>query len=281
MCVLEVFVMNQKYYKPIIKDGDHLVKSKSNPNRVRGLTRDENNQNPDIIEWEEVEIDDSYDYSYNPDSYNQQFSNNTQELSEEDLERIAAGLAVIIVGGAWLIGDVIVPWWKAKAWPWLCDRGHDIKKLMSKKKNNDKLDVKEDTRIKTIQLESVSDQIDKTFESCCYDMSVEEAEKHIMNIINHMIGLANEIRIMSNARIKAESETEEIYIERQKASEHFLAEKVAHNLNRLLADKNLCLDISTAKEVFSLTGGGIRLNGEYVPVEVEKIESVLLSTNEN
>lgn len=271
--------MEKKYYKPIIKDGDHLVKSKSNPNRVRGLTRDKNNQNPDIIEWEEVEVDDLYDYSYNPDSYNQQCSNNAQELSEEDLERIATGIAVIVVGGAWLIGDVIIPWWKAKAWPWLCVRGRDIKKLMSKKKNADNFYSKEETCIQTIQLESVSDQIDKTFESCCYDMSVEEAEKHIMNIINHMIGLANEIRIMSNVRIREESETEIIYIERQKAAEHFLAEKVAHNLNRLLADEKLCLDIPTSKEVFSLTGGGIRLNGEYVPVEVERIKDALLSVN--
>lgn len=51
--------MGEKVYKPIVKDGDHLIRSKDNPDRVRGLTRDENNQNPDIIEWEE------YDYHKN------------------------------------------------------------------------------------------------------------------------------------------------------------------------------------------------------------------------
>lgn len=45
--------MGEKVYKPIVKDGNHLIRSKDNPNRVRRLTRDENNQNPDIIEWEE------------------------------------------------------------------------------------------------------------------------------------------------------------------------------------------------------------------------------------
>ena len=45
--------MGEKVYKPIVKDGDHLIRSKDNPDRVRGLTRDENNQNPDIIEWED------------------------------------------------------------------------------------------------------------------------------------------------------------------------------------------------------------------------------------
>lgn len=269
--------MSQKYYRPIIKEGDHLVKSKSNPNRVRGLSRDENNQNQDIIEWEEVEIDEPYDYSYNPDSYNQQKANNSQELSEEDLELIAAGIVAIVIGGKWLIGDIVVPWWKSTAWPWLCDRGRDIKSLFSKNKKEGISVANEDTGINTIQPEIVSEQIDKTFESCCIDMSYEEAECHIMNIINHMIGLANEIRIMSNARIKDESETEEIYLARQKESERFLAEKLAYNLNRLLADEHLRLDVTSSKEVFSLTGGGIRLNGEYVPVEVRKIEDAILA----
>lgn len=47
--------MKDKYYKPVIKDNEHLVKSHNNPDRVRGLSRDENNKNQNIIEWEEVE----------------------------------------------------------------------------------------------------------------------------------------------------------------------------------------------------------------------------------
>ena len=50
-----------KYYKPIIKEGDHLVRSKNNPKRYRGQSRDANNKNPDIVEWEEVEIDNDSD----------------------------------------------------------------------------------------------------------------------------------------------------------------------------------------------------------------------------
>lgn len=29
--------MGEKVYKPIVKDGDHLIRSKDNPDRVRGL----------------------------------------------------------------------------------------------------------------------------------------------------------------------------------------------------------------------------------------------------
>ena len=36
--------MSEKYYKPILKDGDHLVRSSKNPDRVRGQSRDANNK---------------------------------------------------------------------------------------------------------------------------------------------------------------------------------------------------------------------------------------------
>lgn len=55
--------MSEKHYRPIIKDGDHLVQSKKNFNRVIGQTRNAENKNPDIIEWEEVE---DTDYKYEP-----------------------------------------------------------------------------------------------------------------------------------------------------------------------------------------------------------------------
>ena len=53
--------MSEKHYRPIIKDGDHLVQSKKNSNRVIGQTRDAESKNPDIIEWEEIE-DVGYEY---------------------------------------------------------------------------------------------------------------------------------------------------------------------------------------------------------------------------
>ena len=49
--------MEKKYYRPILKEGDHLVHSSQNPARVRGQSRDANNKNPDIVEWEEIDVD--------------------------------------------------------------------------------------------------------------------------------------------------------------------------------------------------------------------------------
>ena len=49
--------MGEKVYRPILDDDEHLLHSSENPDRVRGLSRDGNNENPNIPEWEEVDLD--------------------------------------------------------------------------------------------------------------------------------------------------------------------------------------------------------------------------------
>ena len=106
-------------------------------------------------------------------------------------------------------------------------------------------------------------------------MDEEEAKAHMMRLVYHMLGVVNEIRIISNARIRKDCETEELCIERQKEAEKFLSEKVATGLDQFLSNENLRLDLNTSRELFSLTGGGVRLNGEYVPVQAIKIDEAL------
>ena len=50
---------------------------------------------------------------------------------------------------------------------------------------------------------------------------------------------------------------------------------MAAGLNQLLSNKKLHLDLNTSRELFSLTGGGVRINGEYVPVQAIKIDEAL------
>ena len=113
--------MGEKIYKPIVKDGDHLIRSKDNPDRVRGLTRDENNQNPDIIEWEEYDVDDLQSDDYAPYPYEEQRVQLTPE-QEEFAQQIGEALGAAIVAG----GNT--------AWPWVKAKGHDIKKAVGGKK---------------------------------------------------------------------------------------------------------------------------------------------------
>ena len=95
--------MSEKYYKPILKDGDHLVRSSKNPDRVRGQSRDANNKNPDIVEWEEVETPDYNDYEPIPYEDRQvQLSPEGERLAQEIGEALAAGTI-------WVLGNVVAP----------------------------------------------------------------------------------------------------------------------------------------------------------------------------
>lgn len=271
--------MGEKVYKPIVKDGDHLIHSKDNPDRVRGLTRDENNQNPDIIEWEEYDVDDLRSDDYDPYPYEERRVQLTPE-QEEFAQQVGEALgAAIVAGGILLFREVISPWWKNTAWPWVKEKGRSIKNTVSgKKEQKSTTATKAETKKETApdrRLAEASSQIDQAFEQFYFDMDEEEAKAHMMRLVYHMLGVVNEIRIISNARIRKDCKSEELCIERQKEAEKFLSEKVAFGLDQLLSNKNLRLDLNTSRELFSLTGGGVRLNGEYVPVQPMKIEEVL------
>lgn len=107
--------MGEKVYRPILGEGEHLLSSTDNPGRVRGLSRDENNQNPGIPEFEEYDTDD--------------FRNDSDAQVDDDSAReISELLAMIAVaGGTWIFSNYVLPWWKETAWPWTKEKVRDIK----------------------------------------------------------------------------------------------------------------------------------------------------------
>lgn len=260
--------MGEKVYRPIVKNGDHLIHSKDNPDRVRGLTRDANNQNPDIIEWEECDLDDLRSNDYDPRPYEEEHSQPT--LGQEVIGGYAEEIGRVLA-------DYTIELWKNKTWPWIKKKGHGIKSAVTDKKaqKSTKTSTAKDKKTTAPDklLAEVSTQIDKAFEP--FYMNEEEARIHMMRLIYHMLGVVNEIRIISNTRICKDCESEALCIERQKEAEKFLSERVALCLDQLLSNESLQLDLNTSRELFSLTGGGVRLNGEYVPVQAMKIDEAL------
>ena len=270
--------MGEKLYRPILKDGDRLVQSTKNPDRVRGQSRDANNKNPDLIEWEPVEVEEQSDYEPIPYEERQvQLTPEEERLAREIGEALAAGTV-------WLIGNVVVPWWKKSAWPWVKGKFRDTVSIIKGETQIKAAQiVTEDKKqaakksVNASQLSSVSSQIDSAFEQFQFDMDENEAKEHMLKSLFHLLEIANEIRIMSNSQIKRECESEEQYLERVKASESYLTERVASNIDKLLSDDKLCIDVKTSKELFGLMGGGIRINGEYVPVELTKVHEAILA----
>ena len=213
--------MGRKLYKPILKDGYHLVNSSENSNRVRGQARDKENKNPDIVEWEAVDA----------------------VSSKEMGEALAVAIIAAVAAGAglyYVINNKVVPWWKITALPWIKRR---------------------------------SDYVTSFF----IDINETEVKQHRLKIIFHMLEIANEIRIISNAKIRRDNENEEDLRCRINASEKFLANIVAYNLDRLLSDPKIDLNEKTSKRLFDLFGGGLITNGEYIPVEAKKVHDAILA----
>lgn len=272
--------MGEKVYRPILKDGDHLANSTSNPDRKRGVSFDDNNKNPDIPEWEELDLDELYDEN---NYYQPRYEMERTELPPEAQAAAEAIGEAVAAGIIYAVENYAVPWIRNTAWP-------GIKRAFSKKKGPKKYTTKaeeilaeKNTKIFTVdfaddqQLPGVSDKIDRAFETFNFEMSVEEAQEHMMKMIYHMLGLANEIRILSNSTIKSKCESDEEYIERRAAFERYLTENMARNIDALLADDRLTLGVDTSRELFSLFNGGVNMNGEYVPVQLNKVHKAICS----
>ena len=270
--------MGEKLYRPIIKDGDHLVRSSKNPDRVRGQSRDSEDKNPDIVEWEEVEVNDYSDYEPIP------YEERQVQLSPEE-ERLAQAIGEALAAGTLLLlKEVVAPWWKRTAWPWIKEKGRNaFDTIRGKRKTKAEYILEksnQDTKKQSFQIEAVSAQIDQAFEQVYIDMDPEEAKKHLMKIVFHMLEIANEIRIMSNAQIRRSGESEREFAERIETTEKYLTEKVANNIDKLLIEQTPCLDMKTSKELYGLLGGGVIMNGEYVPVEHSKVFEAIKAQND-
>ena len=268
--------MGEKAYRPILKEGDHLVRSKDNEGRVRGVSQDRNNKTTDIVEWEEVEIDE-HQYEYPIEQYRQERVELTpkQQQLAQAVGAVIAGAA--IYGMAQLREHVVSPWWCSKAKPWIKGKWVDAKNFVLCKTKAQAIIEKKDNNETGIQLSSdtqIDEMLDAEFESVL-NMTPDEAKEHMMKLIYHMLGTAYEIKILINARIVEHIEDETTQIEKKKEAEILLAEKVSNNINKLLSDDTLMLDVNTSKQLSGWLGGGIRISGEYKPVELEKVNAAI------
>ncbi|MCI8653546.1 MAG: hypothetical protein HFF11_07650 [Angelakisella sp.] len=250
-------IKSEKCYRPVLKNGDHLVSSKKTPGRVRGVSRDKNNKNPDIIEWEEVETS---TVEWREEIEEQQ----EQKISVEEAGKMLAG-GFALVTLTMLAGKIVSSWWKKY-----------------RKPRNDTLKTSQEgiithnvNQAEVIFQINATQEVDNIFYQCQFNMGTEELRKHIMNMIYHMLGMVNEIRIMRNAIIKDNSETEAMYFERQYIFEQELLSRVANNLNYFLSNERLMLDIDTSRQVFGLLDGGVYMNHTYIPVSLVKIDRVM------
>lgn len=255
--------MREKHYRPIIKDGDHLVQSKKNSNRVIGQTRDAENKNPDIIEWEEVE-DVDYEYELERMAHEERMAE--VQKSQSTAEAITSVLNLIDTTVTFLAENPEV----LKA---AVDLGRKAKDGISSAKNKlvlaihdgkqkkNKKTIKEivpetqimDTVISEISTEIVTDdkdisQIERE------NISVEEARELILGILMDYISMKKKLNRLSNANIDN--------IKRQELD----VSDVIAQLDSLIKEYPALMDDSTTENIMAL----LRMNSDKQENEIIK-----------
>lgn len=256
--------MSEKHYRPIIKDGDHLVQSKKNSNRVIGQTRDAENKNPDIIEWEEVE-DVDYEYELERMAHEERMAE--VRSSQSTADAITSVLNLINTTVTFLAENPEVL--KAAA-----DLGRKAKDGISSAKSKLVLAVRDGRQKKskkaikeTVPESQIMDTViasQASTEIIFDDMdmsqiereniSVEEARELILGILMDYISMKKKLNRLSNANIE--------HIKKQELD---VCDVVAQ-LDSLIKEYPALMDDSTTENIMAL----LRMNSDKQENEVIK-----------
>lgn len=256
--------MSEKHYRPIIKDGDHLVQSKKNSNRVIGQTRDAENKNPDIIEWEEVE-DVDYEYELERMAHEERMAE--VRSSQSTADAITSVLNLINTTVTFLAENPEVL--KAAA-----DLGRKAKDGISSAKSKLVLAVRDGRQKKSkkaiketvpesqimdtviasqASTEIISDDMDMS-QIERENISVEEARELILGILMDYISMKKKLNRLSNANIE--------HIKKQELD---VCDVVAQ-LDSLIKEYPALMDDSTTENIMAL----LRMNSDKQENEVIK-----------
>lgn len=260
--------MGEKHYRPIIKDGDHLVQSKKNSNRVIGQTRNAENKNPDIIEWEEVE-DTDYEYELAKIAHEERMAEVRSRQSTADVITSVLNLidttVTFFAENPEVLEAAVNLGKKAK------NGIADVKNKLTlaaqdgKKQKKNRENVKNvvfapeitDAKIAAqISTEVISDAM-KTSQSERENISVEEARELILGILMDYISMKKKLNRLTNANIDN--------IKRQELD---VGEVIAQ-LDSLIKKYPALMDDSTTENIAAL----LRMNSDIQ--ENKKIKEVL------
>lgn len=122
-----------------------------------------------------------------------------------------------------------------------------------------------------IAITEFSEEIDNALSEYEADMSSEEAQEHLINIIMLAVCLAEEIRKFSGA-INTNSKD---YLELQQTMEKLTTQKVTDSINMILANNISMIDACASKTFSEFLGGSSNQNEAFIPIENTKVKEVL------
>lgn len=269
----EVNVMGEILYRPINDEGErHLVQSRENPDRVIGQTRDKDNKNPDIIEWEPVEVP-NYKYELEKLAHDERMAEIQARQSVTDTVTSIFNLidtVVTFVGEhPEFVATIVSAGKKAKQGiaNVKSKLGTDnldekkktkesVKKVVHKPKKNDN-QIAEKARNVIIEEAPETSQVEQE------NMSLEEARELILEILLNYISMKKKLNRLSNANIQN--------VESPKLN----VDDVIVQLDSLIKRYPTLMDENTTEDIIALLKMNAGLQENAKIKETLRIESLL------
>lgn len=211
------------------------------------------------------EIDDENDESQNTDS---------QNIKGEVVAAVI--ITAIVTFAVTKATPHVKNWWLNKAFPgikrtWNKIRKKDTPMPAIAKAKEEKVNTTELVVDQSVTPSEFSHEIDVAFEQYKENMSSSEAQEHILAIMVAAPFIADEIRKLSNATIKDDSE----FIELKGAIEKLTTQQVTDSINLMLENNVSLLDEKTSANLFKYFGCGKIAEGEYIPITNDKVKEAL------
>lgn len=120
-----------------------------------------------------------------------------------------------------------------------------------------------------------SKAVDAALEDSRTRMGSEEAQRRLAAMLAASAFIAEQVRMLANARIEDDADLPEL----QNAMQKLTDQKVTDGLNRMLEANTSLLDDRWSAEFMRVFGGGAMVDGQYVPLRNERVKDALRLTD--
>jgi len=246
---------SEEFFRAVFPDGVHLASSRKTEGAFRGAVFDnETNTLQGQAEFFRVDpADDSGD-------------EDASEVPIPPLLAAALGIAAGVLGTIVVVKQAprIKSWWLEAALPGL--RSRWVRLTKSKDEGTGSADASPDIRVGDFSRELTVAVVDQRAA-----MSSTEAQQRFLTMLLAAAIVADQARLLKDARIVDDAQL----LGLRGAMEALTGPQVADISNRLLEAHTDLLDDGTREIFLQVFGGGAHIDGHYVPLRSEQIESAL------
>lgn len=247
--------------RPIVPDGTHLADSKgpSGTHRALLFTNDTN----ELVGPAEL-IEDEGDYGNEP----------VGSSDEDDAPTLGALVAAALIVVGVIAAPRIKNWWQDKAFPSLRTKWPALERFVrpAAEESNNAVAPTELALLSKTAAADFSKAVDVALEDSKTGMSRDLAQKRLAAMLTAAAFIAEQMRVLSNARIEDDAEFPDL----TSAIEKLTTQQVTDSINRMIETDAPLLDDETSSSLMKFFGGGGVIDGEYVPLRNENVKAALV-----